>query len=179
MPIAFQWALGLVADHGYRPGKVVYVVLVTLVVFWSIFWFLLNIVAFDPESKKDGKKETTSQSEQITSAANSVAPPPLPIGFLFLFDRLIPAFQISEQNYSIGTVYGRARPYINFWPRKMTLPGANHPDHKIKYLLMTHRLVPLDQREKDRFEKWLIALRIIGVAWGVFLLAAINALIKH
>jgi hypothetical protein len=44
---------------------------------------------------------------------------------------------------------------------------------------MRHILVALGQNEKDRFNKWLTLLRIIGIAWGVFLLAALNALIKR
>src|SRR6516164_10139585 len=52
MPLAFGWGLRAVADHGFRPGNVVYWVLSTLFVFWLIFWFGLKIVAFEPEEKQ-------------------------------------------------------------------------------------------------------------------------------
>ena len=37
----------------------------------------------------------------------------------------------------------------------------------------------MDEQDKDRLKRWLILVRVIGVVWGVFLLAALNALIKH
>lgn len=182
MPIAFQWGLGFVADHGYRPGKVVYFVLITLGIFWLIFWFWLKIVAFVPEEKKDTGQHVSStnhaQGDTILKGP-TITHRLLPIGFLFLFDRLIPAFQIREENYSIGTVYGRRSRFFSCWSKQKTLPAGGSATYDLKYLLMSHVVVPLGEEEKDRFKKWLIVLRVIGVAWGVFLLAALNALIKH
>jgi hypothetical protein len=105
------------------------------------------------------------------------------VGFLFLFDRLIPAFQIREENYSIGKVYGRVSPFFKrFSVAKqpaITENRENNQTCEMVYLRIRHVLVPLGEREKDLFKKWIIALRVIGVAWGAFLLAALNALIKH
>lgn len=182
IPIAFQWGLRIVADHGYRPGKVVYFVLITLLVFWLIFWFWLKIVAFGPEDKKDTGQHVSSTDhaqEDTTLKEPTITPRLLPIGFLFLFDRLIPAFQIREENYSIGTVYGRRSRFFKFWSKQKPLLAGESPTYDLKYLSMSHIVVPLGEKEKDRFKKWLIVLRVIGVAWGVFLLAALNALIKH
>ena len=107
----------------------------------------------------------------------------LPIGFLFLFDRLIPAVEIREENYSIGKVYRRISPMFRWKWRKRSAPDGNpYKDfeiYKMKYLGMTHALVLMDQQDKDRLKRWLILVRVIGVIWGVFLLAALNALIKH
>jgi hypothetical protein len=104
----------------------------------------------------------------------------LPVGFLFLFDRLIPAFEIREENYSIGKVYGRVSPFFKrLSTTKQRAVCENNQTREMEYLRMKHVVVPLGEREKDKFKKWLVALRIIGVAWGAFLLAALNALIKH
>jgi hypothetical protein len=174
IPIAFNWGLRIVADHGYRPGKAAYGVLITLMAFWLIFWFRLQIVAFEPEKKESG--------DSVKSASDHTgdAPSLLPVGFLFLFDRLVPAFEIREENYSIGMVYGRASPFFKWFSK--TDPPADSgisQTRELRYLSIKHVLVPLGDREKDLFKKWLIALRVIGVAWGAFLLAALNALVKH
>jgi hypothetical protein len=177
MPLAFGWGLRAVADHGFRPGNVVYWVLGTLFVFWLIFWFGLKIVAFEPEEKQSGAK---GQSEHGSSLPKRSSPRLLPIGFLFLFDRLIPAVEIREENYSIGNVYRRASPVFRWpWKKRWEPNNKNTDIYKMKYLGRTHFLVLLDEQDKDRLKRWLIAVRVIGVVWGVFLLAALNALIKH
>jgi hypothetical protein len=106
IPIAFHWILGTLVDHGYRPEKAIYGVLITLGVFWWIFWFQLKIVAFETTYGEEQKRTTTKR------------PKPLPIGFLFLFDRLIPAFEIRKENYSIGKVYRRVSPFFRSIPKK-------------------------------------------------------------
>ena len=182
IPIAFQWGLRTVADHGYRPGKAVYGVLITLGVFWWVFWFRLKIVAFEAEQQVETARQGASADQPQWNATKRIdaAPNLLPMGFLFLFDRLIPAFEIRKENYSIGTVYGRVSPFFKCFSRQKNQPAnINRQVHEIKYLRMRHVLIPLGEPEKDRFKKWLIVLRVIGIAWGVFLLAALNALIKH
>jgi hypothetical protein len=173
--IGFQWGLSIVADHGYRPGKAVYGVLITLVIFWLIFWLRLNIVAFEPERKADAK----SQSELDSAQDITAVPTLLPIGFLFLFDRLIPALEIREENYSIGNVYGRISPLVKACAQKRhLLVSQDQQPCVMKYLRMKHVLVPLSALEKEQLRKWLFALRVIRFAWGGFLLAALHALIK-
>jgi hypothetical protein len=80
IPIAFQWGLRLVADHGYRPGKAVYGVLFTLGIFWLIFWFRLKIIAFETEPKADSAKPREQNSTQKPNPASRL----LPVGFFFL-----------------------------------------------------------------------------------------------
>ena len=176
IPIAFQWGLRVVADHGYRPGKAIYGVLITLGIFWLIFWFRLKIIAFETEPKADSTNPREQNSTQKPNSASHL----LPVGFLFLFDRLIPAFEIREENYSIGKVYGRVSPFFKrLSTTKQRAVCENNQTREMEYLRMKHVVVPLGEREKDKFKKWLVALRVIGVAWGAFLLAALNALIKH
>jgi hypothetical protein len=172
IPIGFQWGLWIVADHGYRPGKAVYGVLITLLIFWLIFWLRLNIIGFEPEQKADARSQLELNFAQGTFAAPKV----LPIGILFLFDRLIPAFEIREENYSIGTVYGRVSPLVGFCASRRHFAVSNKQQTcEMRYLGRNHILVPLGAPEKERFKKWLFALRVIGFVWGGFLLAALRA----
>jgi hypothetical protein len=181
IPIAFQWGLRIVADHGYRPAKAIYGVLITLAIFWWIFWFQLKVIAFEVEQKGESQHEAALGEEtplvdgQRTIPALSL----LPIGFLFLFDRLVPALEIREENYSIGRVYGRVSPFFRFGSKNSSTKNEMERAYELTYLLQKHTVVPLDEEKKERFKRWLIVLRVIGVAWGVFLLAALNALIKH
>jgi hypothetical protein len=93
--ITFDWGLYLLADHGLRPAKVVWSVLVALVAFAALFWLRLGIVGFEPKRKEPGQSSET--------------PPDVwPISLLFLFDRLIPLYQIREEHYAISKFYRRA-----------------------------------------------------------------------
>jgi hypothetical protein len=179
IPIFFQWGLWAVADHGFRPGKVVYWVLGTLLIFWWIFWFGLKIVAFEPEQKIEKANAADQDAHQGPDPSPPSHPRLLPIGFLFLFDRLIPAIEIREENYSINNVYRRISPIFGRLTKISTPIGKDTKIYKMRYLRMTHALVRLEARDRDRLKRWLLALRVIGVAWGVFLLAALNELIKH
>ena len=152
-----------------------YGVLITLLIFWLIFWLRLNIIGFEPEQKAEARSQPELNFAQGTFAAPKV----LPIGILFLFDRLIPAFEIREENYSIGTVYGRVSPLVGFCASRRDLAVSNKQQTcEMRYLGRNHILVPLGAPEKERFKKWLFALRVIGFVWGGFLLAALHALIK-
>jgi hypothetical protein len=41
----------LVADHGLRPGKVVWSVIVVIGAFWLAFRYIFGVVAFEPKTK--------------------------------------------------------------------------------------------------------------------------------
>ena len=160
--LAFQWTLLGLADHGLRPGKVVWSVGITLLLFLLWFWFILGIVGFEPRSKD---KEA------------AIAHPPLlwPITLLLLFDRLIPAYKIRDEHYAIARVYRKATPdEIQAGPRA---PGD--PPYPMRYLGKTYSVWPMGDAELRQAEKWLVVLRIIGVVFTVFLLAAINTIVSR
>src|SRR5262249_8618977 len=92
--ISFDWGLYALADHGMRPGKVVWWVLITLVVFAAAFWTWLGIIGFEPKS-----------SDQPAGATPDI----WPVSVLFLFDRLIPLYKVREEHYAISKFY-RWRP---------------------------------------------------------------------
>src|SRR5262245_52591565 len=92
--IGFDWSLYVLADHGLRPAKVVWSVLATLIVFFALFWLWLGIVGFEPKRKDD--------------PPTPPAPVIWPITFLFLFDRLIAAYQLREEHYGITKVHRTA-----------------------------------------------------------------------
>jgi hypothetical protein len=77
--------LASISDYGYRPAKVIWAVLGTVILFWLLFWIWLRIVAFTPDG-----------STAIRT-----------IGVTFLFDRLIPVYKIREDNYDITVFYKR------------------------------------------------------------------------
>jgi hypothetical protein len=175
IPIGFQWGLSAVADHGFRPSKVVYWVLATLVIFWCIFWLGLGIVAF--ESEHASEKTGGDDKSQGNVAAPRV-PRLWPMGFLFLFDRLIPAYKIRDEHYSIATVYGLVSPFLR-WPfKKPAKPPSNagQPVYEISYLGMRRLVTPLDKSQQDRVNRLISVLRVIGVVWSIFLLAALKSL---
>jgi hypothetical protein len=144
--ISFEYSLSLVADHGYRPEKVVWWVLLILVASFSYFWFRLKIVAFRPEQESG----------------------PLPVGFTFLFDRLLPAYQIREDHYKI-------REYLQRVPK-----GIHKDDprgREFEYLRMSFYVIPADDKLVQRAERALDVLKFLGLVLAVFLVAALNALV--
>jgi hypothetical protein len=156
--IGFQWILFLVADHGLRPAKVVWSIVGVILIFWCGFWFIARVVAFEPKAQ---------------NAPISASPTPWPITWLFLFDRLIPAYQIRNEHYSIARVFRRATPSeINSGPRA---PGE--PPYEMRYLGGRFFVWPLGDAQLRNVEKWLVILRLIGIAFAIFLVAAFNALV--
>jgi hypothetical protein len=57
----FRAGLWLLADHGYRPGKVLWWVTFALAVFWLIFMVGLRIVAFSTKSKLSSDQTGSDQ----------------------------------------------------------------------------------------------------------------------
>jgi hypothetical protein len=81
--VFFGSLLWLVADHGYRPEKVGWFVVATLIGSAAYFWLWVRVVGFMPAKK------------------NTIRP----IGLAFLFDRLLPAYKIREDHYDIDTFF--------------------------------------------------------------------------
>jgi len=157
--LGLRWMLFLLADHGLRPAKVVLSVGLALLAFFCWIRLVLGIVGFEPKTK----------DEQLPAGQSPVL---WPITFLFLFDRMIPAYKIREEHYAITKVYRMATVHeIN------ADPGAlSEPPYPMYYLGYKYFVWPAGDAELRRLEKWLAAARIIGVVFTVFLLAAINAL---
>ena len=91
---------------------------------------------------------------------------------MFLFDRLIPLYQIRDQHYSISKYYRRATR-----DELKTAPADSAP----KPMLFLGRKVlvtPATDAEARRIEKWLVVLRLIGAIFTIFLLAAVGSLTK-
>ena len=156
--IAFNWGLYGLADFGLRPAKVVWSILVAVLAFAAWFWLCLGVIGFEPKRKDD--------------AAPAGTPDIWPLGVLFLFDRLIPLYQIRDQHYSISKYYRRATR-----GELKTAPADSAP----KPMLFLGRKVlvtPATEAEARRIEKWLVVLRLIGAIFTIFLLAAVGSLTK-
>jgi hypothetical protein len=157
--LGFRWTLFLLADHGLRPAKVVWSVGIALLALFCWFWLILGIVGFEPKSKDN----------QVPAGQSPVL---WPITFLFLFDRMIPAYKIREEHYAITKVYRKATEgEIKAGPRA---PGE--PPYPMYYLGNKYLVWPAGDTEQRKLEKWLVVARIIGLVFTIFLLAAINAL---
>lgn len=182
------WAL---ADHGLRPGKVVWWVAGTLAIFWLVFRFGLRIVGFAP-SAPHGSARGASAPELPARSLKL-----WPLGALFLFDRLIPLYKICDEHYAIAHYYRLAAPEATGTPvvaPKPTVetaaaspaeptsatPAAAAPDgltpHEATLRGRKILVRAVDDETQARVEKLLVVLRVIGVVLTIFLLAALNAL---
>jgi len=141
------YALKLLADSGYRPEKVGWAVLGVMATSAIYFWFLEGVVAIKPE-KKDLLR---------------------PIGVTFLFDRLLPAYQIREDHYKIESFMRRAG------------KGDGTFDGEFRYLWFKLRVVKLEPGDKaqQRVELALDFIKFVGLVLAIFLVAALNSLVNH
>jgi hypothetical protein len=156
--IGFNWGLYGLADFGLRPAKVVWSILITVFVFAVWFWLYLRVIGFEPKRKDDAPPGAT--------------PDIWPLGFLFLFDRLIPLYQIRDQHYAISKFYRR----VTRGELKVA-PVGSAPTPML-FLGRKVLVAPATEAEARRVEKWLVVLRAIGAIFTIFLLAAIASLTK-
>jgi hypothetical protein len=160
--LGFRGGLYFLADHGYRPGKVLWWVTLTLVVFWLWFIWPLKVVAY------------TSKTGSLASEHSPADIPKMrPLGFSFLFDRLLPAYQIDSAHYEIESYFKRVA--------VSETAGRMPPPPVVRRLLFFEWPVErvTNQREVEHIEKLLRVLRILGVVFAIFLGAAVSALIVH
>jgi hypothetical protein len=95
----------------------------------------------------------------------------LPMGILFLFDRLLPAYQIREDHYKIAEFFKRV-------PRK--IKGSEYLEtRKMRYLWWDIPVIATSEAERLRVQRSLDVLKIIGLVLAVFLVAAINAIVSR
>jgi hypothetical protein len=143
---AFLW---LIADNGYHPEKVGWFVVLAIVGFGLYFWFGLRAVGLLPKDK------------HII----------LPLGFVFLFDRLLPAYQIREDHYHVASFFKRVPRRLRQSPYLKT--------KSMRYLWWNTPVVAVSEAERLRIERGLDVLKIIGLVLAVFLVAAINAIVSR
>jgi hypothetical protein len=141
--------LWLIADNGYHPEKVGYFVAVSIVAFGIYFWFVLRAVGLMPKEKQ------------------SI----LPLGIVFLFDRLLPAYQIREDHYNVAKYYMRV-------PKK-ALKHATGDLRIMRYAGCNWLVVAATEAQRIRIERSLDVLKVLGLVLAVFLVAAINAIVSH
>jgi hypothetical protein len=140
----FGYVLWLLADNGYRPEKVGWFVSIVIILSFVYFWFWIRIIAIKPEKK----------------------PTPLPIGLTFLFDRLLPAYQIRADHYNIEAYLERVK--------------KSHPHGEdFTYMKMTFRVAKADAKTVQRAERTLDILKFVGLILAVFLVAALNSLVSR
>ena len=138
--------LGILADHGYRPERIGWFVLLTLLVFMLVLFPLwLGIVGYSVKSHPDKIKL---------------------IGLVFLFDRLLPAYRLREENYEIAHYY--------VLPKK----GENRNCALLNYRQFSWIVAEANERETERAQKWLDVLRFLGLAFTIFIIAAISKLVR-
>jgi hypothetical protein len=147
--VVFGAVLWLIADNGYRPEKVGWFVVLAIAAFGMYFCLGLRVVGLLPKEK------------QII----------LPMGILFLFDRLLPAYQIRADHYQIASFFKRV-------PRKMR-KSQYLKTSKMRYLWWEIPVVATSEVERLRVERSLDVLKIIGLVLAVFLVAAINAIVSR
>jgi hypothetical protein len=148
MAVLFGLFLWLLADYGYRPQKVGWFVAATLVAAAGYFWLRLRVVGFMPVN---------------TTAVR-------PIGMAFLFDRLLPAYNIREEHYKVESYYKLA-----FRLAKTKSPHLKH----LKFLWFKIPVVKAEERDSQKVEKLLVVVKVIGIILAIFLVAAIQALVNH
>ncbi len=156
--LAFNWGFYGLADYGLRPAKVVWSILITVVVFALWFWLCLRVVGFEPK-REDGAPPTAT-------------PDIWPLGFLFLFDRLLPVYHIRDEHHAISKFYRPAK------RRELKTASASSAPRPMSVLGCKVLVVPATEAEARRIEKWLVVLRVIGAIFTIFLLAAVASLTK-
>jgi hypothetical protein len=147
--VVFGAVLWVIADNGYRPEKVGWFVVLAMIGFGAYFCFALRVVGLLPKEK------------HII----------LPMGILFLFDRLLPAYQIREDHYHIAAFFKRV-------PRKMR-KSQHLKTETMRYLWWDIPVVVTSEAERLRVQRSLDILKIIGLVLAVFLVAAINAIVSR
>jgi len=142
--VFFGCVLWLLADNGYRPEKVGWFVVGIILFSGLYFWFFIRVIAIQPEGK------------------NKL----LPVGVMFLFDRLLPAYHIREDHYKIAR-------YMKWVTRTQDVTKEFH------YFKVRFRVVEADAKSTERTEKLLGFIKFLGLVLAIFLVAALNALVNH
>jgi hypothetical protein len=133
---------GWIADFGYRPSKALLFIVPSIFLFQAIFWYWFGIIGYKPQNKT-----------RI-----------YPISILFVFDRLIPIYNIRQDHYQIETFYQKARAGAS---TLTTMP----------YLWWKISVVEVTGKRRDRAEVFLDFMKGLGVGLGIFVVATLSALV--
>jgi len=148
--------LGALADYGYRPTWAILWVVTIIVVYKTAFWLVFGIVAFKPDNKSVIR----------------------PIGLIFLFDRLLPVYQIRKDNYDIKEFYKWRYNLLDLFQPRPT-PWDLNAREATRHAFFPISVIKATPRETRLADALLDILKMIGAVLAVFLVAAINALIAH
>ena len=141
---ALQLLLALLAEHGYKPQRIGWYVLGTVVGFWILFRYGFKILGYSTEG----------DAENIR-----------PLGFIFLFDRLLPAYKIREENYKLERFY------------VATGKTGTEGTKTVRCFGRDCKVVEASQHEHDRAERYLDSLKFLGLVFAIFIVAAVSRLV--
>jgi len=120
------------------------------VLFGAYFWLWLRAVALKPE-----KKEAL-----------------LPMGIVFMFDRLLPAYQIRADHYDVDQFYKRV-------PKAKQAEVPPDQRREINYFGLKLVVIPMNEAERRKIDRTLDILKVVGLVLAVFFVAAINAIVSR
>jgi len=140
---------------------------VTLFVFWVWFLWPLKVVGYTSKASPDSPEQ-----QSLDYRDNSADPIKLrPLGPLFLFDRLLPAYRILQRHYEIDQYYKRI-------PATKSASDVAQRGEITRFWLFRLEGEPItDLREVAWIETSLLFLRIFGVVFAIFLAAAVSTLV--
>ena len=141
----FKLMLWGLAEHGYRPERIGWFVLGTVLLLWVLSPFAFGVVGYSVEGNP----------EKIE-----------PISLVFLFDRLLPAYKIREQNYKIKRFY--------VVPEK----SSDRETIRVRRFFKQWRVAEATDQENARVERRLDFLRFLGLVFTIFIIAAIGNLVR-
>lgn len=144
-----KYTIWFLADHGYRPERTVWFVIGTVVLYWIIVKYLLGIIGF---SVIDDATDLTSRVVR-------------PLNMIFLFDKLIPAYQLRADHSKPMLFYVRA-------------DGGHENTKLIKGFLSDHEVMEATPEQQRRMLLCLDTLRWLGLIFAIFLFAAIGRLVR-
>jgi hypothetical protein len=141
-----NWIFGFFLDFGFRPAKSIFLVVGIVLAAWIYFNLWLGIFAF--VTKGDQKVKF--------------------VGPVFLFDHLIPALKLSEDNYDVENYLVK--------PTKDAKPKTERERFVFNPPI---NAVAASERQVAWANRCLLVLKVLGFVLAAFLLAAINALVNH
>ena len=143
-----QFSLWNLAAHGFRPERVVWFVIGTLLLYWFAIQ-LAGVVGFSVMDEKNSDGPRRIQ----------------PISLIFLFDKLIPAYKLREDH---------SKP-LQFY---VLSSDAKELGYAFKRFFKVWNVTEASERQQRRMEFCLDALRWLGLIFAIFLFAAIGRLVR-